>query len=98
MQCLYVLQLIVISGTYENRKYIFVEFSAQSNMISSTIVQDGYPDSGMMKLGSVVVYGVNAAPTTVTVNGQATTTFKYDATNKVCHQCKFFLNNCDSLH
>ncbi|XP_072044621.1 lysosomal alpha-glucosidase-like isoform X1 [Amphiura filiformis] len=69
-------------GTYENGNYIFITFTAQNKMISSQITQDGYPDSGTMKLGSVIVYGVNSAPTSVTVNGKSVA-FKYDSTNKV---------------
>jgi len=52
--------------------------------ITSTIAKSGF--SADMKLDNILVYGVAASPSQVTVDGQ-TAQFQYKADTKVCHRC-----------
>ena len=70
------------AGSYESGQYIHINFVAQSNTLTSSIVHDGYSSSSAMRLGSAMLYGVRDKPQSVTVNGK-TNKFVYDDANKV---------------
>ncbi|CAG5131378.1 unnamed protein product, partial [Candidula unifasciata] len=71
-------------------KYSDITFSlTNSNHLTSTVVKGGYNPPEGVRLATVILYGINHSPGSVSVNGKGAT-FNYDASLKVVH-----VNNLD---